>query len=700
MGCYNDYDKGVSNSSPGDSFSVPGKPIVILSLFTILIMFVLLITSTIVFAEENNSATADDDISDYLQLSLEDLMKVQLMVTSVSKRPERLEDAAAAVFVLTNEDIRRSGVTHIADALRMVPGVNVAHFDKSKWAVSVRGFNDRYSNKLLVLIDGRSVYTTLDGGVDWAAQDLLLSDIERIEVIRGPGGALWGANAVNGVINIITKSAEYTQGGQLQLGAGTESGKATARYGDKITDNTYYRIWVKGLMHDNGVYPTGGKADDDWDAIHAGFRLDSAFTPEDHLMLSGQLYDQNRSQRDTISSMIPPFSREIEDELEAYGGHFLARWDHTFDNDQVLTVQSYFDSSISKNESLSDDEHIYDLDVQYYMEPGKRHRVVVGGNYRLSYHGSSPSYVLSFAPTNRQDNLFSCFISDEISFFDERLRLILESKFEHNDYTGFEIQPSARIAWHPNDHSLLWASVSRVVRLPSRMESDSALSTFAAPFVRGVILGNPDMEAEKLITYELGYRNEITSKVDVDVALFYNDYDKLRTLSVQPFQFGWSPYPHMIIPIKFGNEMKAESYGMEIATEWRPNGKCAFRAAYSYFHLDTELFGNAVDKDTTTDIYMQTAPEHSVLFGFNARPTKNTEFDIAARWIDELKDLDVDDYITADIRIGWHARENLMLELIGRNLIESEHLEYGPGIYPFKGSLLERSIYGRLTWEF
>src|SRR4051812_13006365 len=470
-------------------------------------------------------------ISELATMSLEDLSN--LRVSTVSKHAERVTDAPAAVFVLTGEDIRRSGATSIPDALRMAPGVQVARLDSHNWAITSRGFNDLYADKLLVLMDGRSVYTPLFSGVYWDVQDTFMEDIDRIEVIRGPGAALWGANAVNGVINIITKSAKETQGGLLVGGYGTEEqGFGGVRFGGTIRDDAFYRVYAKYFNRDDSALPSGARNNDDWQNLRGGFRMDWEPSAQNLFTLQGDAYYAEENQ--TFLLFTPAPGEEVHpSRTYTHGANILGRWTHNFAADSELKLQSYFDYTSRHLDWFEETRNTADVELQYRLPVGERQNWEAGIGYRYSDSRNLKSnFTLSFFPPQRATHIFNTFVQDEISLVKDRLRLTLGSKFEHNDYTSWEIQPSARLLWTPHEKHSFWASVSRAVRTPSQADSDSRITSAVVPGVPPTVVwlqGNPDFRSEILIAYELGYRVQPHPKVSLDLALFYNDYDRLRS---------------------------------------------------------------------------------------------------------------------------------------------------------------------------
>src|SRR5256884_4149020 len=422
------------------------------------------------------SAQVPDTFPDVTAISLEDLMN--LNVTSVSKRTQKVADAAAAIFVITQEDIRRSGATNIPEALRLVPGVQVARIDENKWAISSRGSNGRFANKLLVLIDGRSVYTPLFSGVYWNVQDVMLEDVDRIEVIRGPGATLWGANAVDGVINVITKKAKATQSAVVTAGAGTEErAVGGVRYGSKLGDNTYYRAYTKYFDWGPSAYPSGITAHDGWDALRGGFLADWTPAGANSLTLQGDIYRSRFDETLTVASLSAPYSNTFPNDGKYSGGNILGRWNHTSERSS-MSLQMYYDNTTITDPSLfGDHQNILDIDFQHGFHVGDSQQFVWGLGYRSIRDKNDPSFTVSLQPNQVTLNQFSTFLQDEISLVDNRLLITLGSKFEHNKFTGIEIEPNARLLWNLTPNQSIWTAVSRAVRTPALTEEGLRLNS-------------------------------------------------------------------------------------------------------------------------------------------------------------------------------------------------------------------------------
>uniref|UniRef100_A0A831XL89 TonB-dependent receptor n=1 Tax=Geobacter metallireducens TaxID=28232 RepID=A0A831XL89_GEOME len=644
---------------------------------------------------------------DLSELSIEELLNIQ--VTSVAKREQKLSDAAAAVFVVTREDIRRSGATSIPELLRMVPGLQVARLDANKWAVSARGFNDRFADKLLVLMDGRTVYTPLFSGVYWDVQDTMLEDIDRIEVIRGPGAALWGANAFNGVINIITKHAQETQGGLLSAGAGTEErGFGGVRHGGRIGDDTYYRVYARYFDRSGGVDAAGREGADDWSVLRGGFRFDSDLTARDTLTVQGDIYSGREGETYTVPLLVSPYSRTFDWHTDMAGGNVLCRWTRALSDTADLSLQLYYDRTEREMAVLGEDRDTIDVDFQNRFRYGSRQEIMWGFGYRFSHESIANTVTVSFTPNRRSDNLYSFFLQDDISLINETLRLVLGSRFEHNDFTGVEIQPNARLIWTPDYRQTVWAAVSRAVRTPSSAEQHfrNDLSTSPPGTAHPTLpvlfsgFGSEDYQSEEVTAYELGYRVAPAEHFSLDMAAFYNNFSRLRTLEFEAlFPETSPPPPHLVLPGITSNKMHGETYGVEAAAEWLPLDWWRLKAAYSFLEMRMRL-----DSDSNSLFYLgftqDTSPQHQGSLRSSMDLGMNVELDLWLRYVDQLPEFDIDRYVTFDARIAWKPTRNLEFSLTGRNLVDNQHLEFKSTILATTPTEVERSYYGKVTWRF
>jgi iron complex outermembrane receptor protein len=654
-------------------------------------------------------ATPAGDMDRLLALGIEDLMQVQV-VSTAARKPEPLMRTAAAVYVLTGEDIRRSGVTSIPEALRMVPGLHVARFDANKWSVSSRGFSGRLAGKLLVLIDGRSVYTPLSAGTIWEVQDTLLADIDRIEVIRGPGGTLWGANAVNGVINIITKNARDTQGGLLAAGGGTEERAfGEGRYGGSIGEHGYYRVYAKYFDRDESRSFDDRPINDGWQSGRGGFRSDWRYERDD-LTVQGDAYRTSANADGFIPSLDPPdFTRTVQDSQEFQGANLLARWQRRFAAESNLVFQVYYDRTERDDPLLiKEDRDTVDLDFQHRFPVADRHDLTWGLGYRLTRDDLDGVTVFGeprVAFDQRTDALYSAFAQDDIRIVRDRLNLIVGVKLEHNDYSGLELQPNARLLFTPSDRQTIWAAVSRAVRTPARGEHDtqgvSALAA-AGPFPLAINSDGHGMSSEELLGFELGYRLQPGSRFFVEAAGFYNDYSNL-CCSVQfgNVSFDMTPVPHLAMPLTFDTKMHGEAYGFEIDGQWQVNDRWRLTADYSY--LDVQIHHDLPgDPEEAAPNNEGDTPHHKVSLRSSLDLPRAVEFDLWLRHVSSLRPpLDeIPAYTTFDARLAWRPWPALELALIGQNLVERLHTETEPYRQTTLTGQVERGVYGRLTLRF
>jgi len=646
---------------------------------------------------------------DFTSLDLEELK--QVMIVSVSKKPERLSEAAAAISVITQEDIRRSGYTSIPDVLRQVPGLQVAQINSNTWAVSSRGFNHRYANKLLVLIDGRSVYTPMFSGVYWHVQDMLMEDIERIEVIRGPGATLWGANAVNGVINILTKHAKDTLGGLVTAGGGgEEQGFGGARYGLKLGRDAYIRAYIKYSSRDDFRDEYSNDGNDDWDSLKAGFRLDWAPSGNNAFTLQGDIYNGDAGERPGRLSALADYIKIIERDNDFSGGNILLRWKHTFSETSDMAVQFYYDRTRQKDDFNIALQNRYverfdtfDADFQHTFRCGRSHRIIWGLGYRLimDHFTDDRSPIYSFDPDHRNLQLFNAFLQDEISLYKDRLRLTFGVKFEHNDYTGFEVQPNARLLWKVSDRQVLWASFSRAVRTPSRSENDAdTIDLGVIPLYLPTtvsVVGDNHVKAEELLAFEMGYRLQFTQDLFLDLALYYNAYDNFRSLEPGLLYADlFHDIPHFVLPLYVDNVMEAQTYGLEIAATWDMFPWWQLLASYTYINL--EMHNDSDSFNAFNNPPEEFNPHGQFFLRSSWDLPWNLACDVTMRYVDNLSDA-VDSYCELDARIAWEPLTGLDFSIVGHNLIDNHHPEFVASRPGGEGEV-ERSVFGKITWRF
>ncbi|MCK4294559.1 MAG: TonB-dependent receptor [Planctomycetes bacterium] len=640
-----------------------GRALILLGVFGFL-------TQAFAGAAEPNKA------GDLFEMSIEELMNVE--VTTASKKAEKYLATASATYVITQEDIRRSGASSIPEVLRMVPGLQVAQLNSNTWAVSSRAFNTQYANKMLVMIDGRSIYAPLYGGVYWDMHDVILEDVERIEVVRGPGGTLWGANAVNGIINIITKSAKDTQGTLISGGAGTrEQGFGAIRYGDKAGEGSYYRVYSKYFNRDDGRLVGGGNGNDGWDVFRGGFRIDSDPSDRDHFTLQGDFFEGQVGKINTLYSLTAPLSQVVKGPFGISGGNVLGRWTRSFSDDSEMMLQMYYDRTSRRERTFHESRDTYDIDFQHRFGLGDRHEITWGLGYRLTTDNTRGTFAFSLDPEDYRLNVFSGFLQDRISLIRERLALILGTKLEHNNYTGFEYQPGAKLAWTPDERQTIWTSVTRAVRTPTRFDNHSKTSwgtTMMGPFVYSLeAYGSDDMESEKVIAYEAGYRVHPTDKLFLDFVGFFNQYSDIRTFE-GGFGSAFFTGTHFIVPYTARNMMDGETYGFEAAATYQATKDWKLSAGYSF--LQMQLHTNSASTSTADGGIEGESPHNQFSVRSYLDVTEDVELDLSLYYVDNLPSDNVPHYLRLDARLGWQINENTELRLVGRNLLDRLHPEF------------------------
>jgi iron complex outermembrane receptor protein len=638
-------------------------------------------------AHADNAASS---ISELKQLNVEDLMNVE--VTSVARHPEKILQAASAIQVITQEDIRRSGATSIPEALRLADNLQVAQKNSHDWAISARGFNTALANKLLVMIDGRTVYTPLYSGVFWDVQDYVLADIERIEVISGPGGTLWGANAVNGVINIITKSAKDTQGLYAQAGGGSRpEDLADVRYGGALSPDTQFRFYGKYFDRGSEVLANGDSASDSWRQGRGGFRVDSDPSTMDKLTAQGDVYEGHEDEQTGGTS-------------NTSGENVLGRWSRRFSDTSDLSLQSYLDRTHLLNPVaplsvgalqlagaglLQDDLTTYDVDFQHRFRIGAANAIVWGWGFRYTHDVVSNAPALAFLPPTLDRDLYSLFAQDEVALRPD-LSFTVGSKLERNDYTGFEVEPNVRLSWLLNSNQALWSAISRAVRTPSRIDQD----VFEAAPPHFVLLeGGSDFTSESVVAYELGYRVQIEPQLSASVSSFFNHYNDIRSTTITPTT---------LLPFFFANGLEGDTYGLEFSGNYQVSDPWSLHAGYTLLKEHLHVKPGQVD---INDALNETAdPQHQFSLRSSLNLPRHTEFDAALRWVDTLHTNNgpvvgtVPSYFELDTHLAWHASERLEFALVGQNLLHNRHPEYG---FPEPTRPeIERSAYGKFTWRY
>ncbi len=648
------------------------------------------------------ASSPQPDQNSLKQLSLEQLGNIE--VTTASKEPEEVWKTPAAIYVITQEDIQRSGATTIPEALRLAPGVEVARIDSNKWAIGIRGFGSRLSRSVLVLIDGRTVYTTLLAGTYWEVQNVLLEDVDRIEVVRGPGGTIWGPNAVNGVINIITKSSVDTHGALVSAGGGNvEQGFFNTRYGGGNGKGLDYRVYAMGFDRGPEFHPDDRNFDR-WRAAQGGFRMDLAANGRDKFTLQGDLYDEGAGESVQATSYTAPYSQILDGTARLSGGNILGRWQRTLGEGKDIQVQAYYDRTNRREPNFTDIRDTFDVDFMERFRLAAHHQISWGLGVRFS-RGSNPTVVsgLTFQPDQRTDQLFTAFLQDEIALVQNRLSLSLGTKLLRTNFTGFQLEPSARLMWTPTATQTLWAAFTHAVRTPSDGERDFFLSGYIGPGPGGLPFfarfnANRDFRSEQLNGYELGYRRLVGPKVYFDVSAFFNHYSDLfsEDITGAPFVENNPAPTHLLLPAEFGNGLLGTTEGIEIAPEWRPTNFWRLRLSYSFLEMHIKRSPDSLDVGTAP-IIEGSSPQHQVTAqsGFNI--SKAFTLDLTYRYVSALPRQAVAAYSTADARFGWQLSERFELSVVGQNLLQPYHAEAAGDPGPLVG--IKRGVYGQITWK-
>jgi len=682
---------------PAKKFASPAVYSVLV--FAILAFFVSLPPLTALDEESAANADAQNPLK---QLTLSQLGNIE--VTTASKEPERIWKTSAAIYVLTQDDILRSGATTIPDALRLVPGVEVAQINSNQWSIGIRGFGSRLTRDVLVLIDGRTVYTTLLAGTYWEVQNLLLADVERIEVVGGPGGTIWGPNAVNGVINIITKSTKETHGEYVSVvGGNVDEGMVNARYGGGNGNGLDYRVY--GMAFDRGpeFHPTGIDYDR-WRAIQGGFRMDIAANTQDRFTFQGDLYDEGIGQSVTAVTYAPPYSQTQDGTAPLSGGNILGRWQRTQGEGKDFQIQGYYDRTNRHELNFADLRDTFDVDFfDRFRLPGSQ-QISWGLGARFS-RGTNPTVVsgLYFLPGTRTDKLFTGFFQDDIGLVDDQLTVSLGTKLLKTNYTGVQLEPTARLLWTPTKSQTFWAAFTHALRTPSDAERAFYLTGFTGSFINGLPFfarfnANPNFHSEELNGYELGYRQLFGEKVYVDVDAFYNHYGDFfsEDLVGSPFLENSPGPPHYLLPAQFGNGLVGTTRGVEISPEWKPLPYWRLRASYSFLQMELKKGTNSQDVGTAQPTE-GSSPRHEVSAVSGLDFHKAFSLDLTYRYVSHLAAQDIRSYSSADAQFTWRANRSLSFSVVGRNLFQPYHYEYASDPGPNVG--IKRSVYGQITWQ-
>jgi iron complex outermembrane receptor protein len=639
-------------------------------------------------AKQGSVAQSPQDLT---QLSLEELAGLKVEVAA--RRPQRQWDVPAAATMIASEDVVRTGRTTLPEALRLAPGVHVARATSNSWAFGIRGFSSTLSRSVLALVDGRSVYTPLFAGVYWEQQQVLLADVDRIEVVRGPGGTLWGANAVNGVVSVVTRSARDTHGLYAEAGGGTTSRLFGAlRYGGALAESVDYRVY--GRYFERGPeYHADGHDFDDWSVGQGGFRLDWKRGPREELTFQGDLYDGRAGQRRTVAQYEPPYAQVVEGDGDFSGANLLAHWRRGTGQSGTLSVHTWYDRTERREAYLDQSRDTFDLELQHDFVAASRHHLVWGLGFRVTSDATSGLPGPFFDPEDRSDDLYSGFVQDELRFAGERLALTAGVKLEHNDYSGFEAQPSARLLWAVSPRQRAWIAVSRAVRTPSRADTDQVQTVFLQPqgpiFVRAV--GDKGFESETAWVFEAGYRLQPIERLSFEAASFYDRYANLLGGRVgTAFAESDPPPPRIVVPVLFGNLLEGETWGGELSFEARPLASWRLHGAYSYLRVVTRPQEPAPPR-ITGDPSRGSSPRNQFFVRSSHDLPHRINLDGFFRYVGELPGQNVPAYSSLDLRLAWRPTASVELAVVGQNLLQPHHKEWGGDVE------IRRGVYGQVS---
>lgn len=645
--------------------------------------------------------TSPDDR--FIELSLEDLLNVE--VTSVSKRSQRLADVAAAVYVINAEDIRRSGARSLPEVLRMAPGVDVARISGDRWAVSMRSHTEYLANKLMVLVDGRSAYSPNFSGVFWNTLQIPLENIERIEVIRGPGGSIWGVNAVNGVINIITRAASAIQGTLVSAGYGNQAGPfVLARHGGQVNDDTYFSTYLQGERADANTTPAGVGAQDGYRHASAGFRLDS-HAGKNTWMASGNLYESHSNGVGIVSQFTSPYSALFPFRDNFSGADIQGRLTRALaDGSELQLNASWTHSKFDSSYIAFERQDILDLELQQHLRPSGAHDLIWGLGYRWFNDEIASGAASEFSQPTENLHTFSLFVQDDWRLADA-VRLTLGGRLDDQKYTGVEFQPSLRLLWNVQPQHSLWLSMARAKRIPSRAERTSKYSLEVLPDgtlenpgplpVQFQMRGGKGFGSENLEAFELGYRGQVQKHLVLDASVYVHRYSELRANSVPGApELELTPIPHVLIPSYFINSGELTIKGLELSADWRPSDDWHVQASYSYSQTGDFSGGHA--------IYSSYVPRHLVSLRSGWKLGRNVDFDAWLRHVAERPTplSAIDAYTNLDLRLSWRPAKGVELALVGQNLLDAKHVEYLSTIPSMQQSQIERGAYvqAKLNW--
>ena len=641
------------------------------------------------------------DPIDLSEVGIEELMHIK--VTTVSKRSETLASAPAAAYVITQEQIRRSGALTVADALRLAPGVHVAQINADTWAIGIRGDNFQFADKLLVMIDGRSVYSPIFSGVFWELHDLPLEDIARIEVVRGPGGTLWGANAMNGVINIITKTAQETRGVLLSASiAANGRTSGTVRVGGGRGRRAAYRLYGKYLRNRRSppLPPAAGDVHDGWDMGRAGFRADLAPTLRDRLTLSGDVF-RGREEGEYALPPVPPLFPLATFDFVARGGNVLVRWEREFSPRSSTVLQAFYDrEQRAMAPGFAPLHQVYDIDFQHRLSLSARHQIVWGGGFRANDYDSRPAWVASFDPARAITTAANAFLQDEVTLVPDRLWVEVGSKFERNTYTGFEMQPNVRLRWQPTSKHMIWAAVSRALTVPNDFQEvgrrvAGVFQEPNGPLVVATVVGNRQLKSQDLLAYEAGYRTEFSKRFAGDVSVFFDSYHRFASTEAgQPYPNPDAPFS-LVVPLVFRNSLTRHSYGAELSATCTLREHWKLEGAYSWL-----VNGAYPMSEPSAPFRTGDDPKHQFSLRSSLSLPRSVELDSSLYYVSSLGAQGLPDYVRLDLRLGWRIGEHSEFSLAGQNLLDPRHPEFAGNALWTQPAEVRRTAYAKFTINF
>jgi len=617
-------------------------------------------------------------------------------IVSAFKEKEPAFKSAASVFVLSSDDIRRSGATNIPEALRLVPGIEVGRASSGDWSVTSRGFGRLYDNKVLVLIDGREFYSSVFTGTNWDITDVILDDIDRIEVIRGVSSTLWGANTLNGVINIITKEAKYTQGNLATVLYGNQEKGLEYRYGGNAGNNLFYRVYAKKTERedlksiDNLRGDQYQDAGDSWVMSKAGFRVDWLKTLRDSVTIQGDLNDGYKNR----SLFIPTIeSNAVHDKETINGFNIDTKWNHNINDTDNFVLHFYIDDTSRKSLLGSINRQVLNLDSEYHLKAGKNNKLKLGLGYRYTEDSLKNGYVNNilvnqYDPQNEKINLYTAFIQDTYSIIPEKLDFIFGSKFEHHYITGSQYMPSTQLRWTPNEENTLWASVSKGIREPSRLETSLRRLTANLGPYKIYWQSNSDFKAEEMLSYEVGYRNRSLSRIELDISAFRNEYDNVRTFepNFQKLQY------------ELFNRAEARTYGVNTSVNLAASNNWNLTFGYSYIDLDINFDNNSAD--TLSQFDAGVSPRHQFQIQSRLNITKDIDFDTGFYYVDALKTVNIESYYRTDLRLAYRPIKNLELSIVGQKMFYPDTRETTRSFYSTHNATLGNQVYGKIKLQF